>query len=53
MTFRKQERIKGRLLPEQTYEIKVRHRPFAIYMKSVLPVSGASSSSPRGSTTIT
>ena len=40
MTFRKQERIKGRLLPEQTYQLKVRHHPFAIYMKSVQPVSG-------------
>lgn len=39
-TFRKQERIKGRLLPEQTYQLKVRHRPFALYMKCVAPASG-------------
>jgi hypothetical protein len=40
LTFRKQERIKGKLLPEQTYFIKVRQAPFAIYMKSLEPVKG-------------
>jgi hypothetical protein len=27
-------------LPEQTYELKVRHHPFAVYMKSLSPVAG-------------
>lgn len=40
MTFRKQERIGGKLLPEQTYFLKVRHQPFAIYMKCLKPVTG-------------
>ncbi len=40
LNFRKQERIKGRLLPEQTYFVKVRQAPFAIYMKSIQPVKG-------------
>ena len=40
MTFRKQERINGKLLPEQTYFLKVRHDPFAIYMKCLKPVNG-------------
>jgi hypothetical protein len=40
MTFRKQERIGGKLQPEQTYFLKVRHNPFAVYMKSIQPVAG-------------
>jgi hypothetical protein len=40
MTFRKQERINGKLLPEQTYFIKVRQDPFAIYMRCIQPVAG-------------
>ena len=40
VTFRKQERIKGNLLPEQTYFLKVRHEPFAVYMKGIRPVAG-------------
>jgi hypothetical protein len=40
MIFRKQERIDDKLLPEQTYFVKVRNRPFAIYMKGIAPVKG-------------
>ncbi|MGC8641496.1 MAG: DUF1571 domain-containing protein [Isosphaeraceae bacterium] len=40
MTFHKQERIGGKLLPEQTYFMKVRHDPFAIYMRCLKPVTG-------------
>ena len=40
MTFRKQERINGKLLPEQTYFIKIRQDPFAIYMRGIQPVAG-------------
>jgi len=40
MTFRKQERINGKLLPEQTYFLKVRQDPFAIYMRGIQPVAG-------------
>ena len=40
VTFRKQERINGKLLPEQTYFLKVRHEPFAVYMKGLQPVAG-------------
>ena len=40
LTFRKQERINGKLLPEQTYFLKVRQQPFAIYMKCLQPVAG-------------
>ena len=39
-TFRKQERIRGRLGPEQTLAMKVRHRPFAIYLKFLAPKAG-------------
>jgi hypothetical protein len=39
-TFRKQERIGGNLLPEQTYFLKVRHDPFAVYMKCIQPFAG-------------
>jgi hypothetical protein len=40
LTFRKQERIGGKLLPEQTYFLKVRHDPFAVYMRGIQPVAG-------------
>ncbi len=40
LTFRKQERINGKLLPEQTYFLKVRQEPFAIYMKGIEPIAG-------------
>ncbi|HEX8199988.1 MAG TPA: DUF1571 domain-containing protein [Isosphaeraceae bacterium] len=39
-TFRKQERMRGRLGPEQTLSMKVRHRPFAIYLKFLAPKAG-------------
>jgi hypothetical protein len=39
-TFKKQERIGGRLLPEQTMAMKVRQRPFAIYLKFLAPKPG-------------
>jgi hypothetical protein len=39
-TFHKQERIGGTLLPEQTMEMKVRQRPFAIYFKFLPPSAG-------------
>jgi hypothetical protein len=32
---RRQERVGGRLLPEQTLRMKVRHRPLSIYVKNV------------------
>lgn len=38
--FRKQERINGRLGPEQTLAMKVRNRPFAIYLKFLAPKAG-------------
>ena len=38
--LRKQERISGKLLPEQTYFLKVRQDPFAVYMKCIQPVAG-------------
>jgi hypothetical protein len=40
MTFRKQERINGKLMPEETYFLKVRQEPFAVYMKCLEPVPG-------------
>lgn len=40
-TFRKQERIKGKLGPVQTLEMKVRHKPFAIYFKFLSPKDGS------------
>ena len=40
MTFHKQERIGGKLLPEQTYFVKIRHDPFAVYMRCLKPVTG-------------
>lgn len=33
--LRRQERVGGRLLPEQTLRIKVRHRPSSIYLRNV------------------
>ncbi|HEY2158488.1 MAG TPA: DUF1571 domain-containing protein [Isosphaeraceae bacterium] len=39
-TFKKQERIGGRLLPEQTMAMKVRQRPFAVYLKFLAPKAG-------------
>lgn len=39
-TFRKEERLNGRLAPEQAYFIKVRQTPFAVYMKATAPASG-------------
>ena len=39
-TFRKQERIKGTLGPVQTLQAKVRHKPFAIYLKFINPQAG-------------
>jgi hypothetical protein len=40
VTFKKQERIGGRLLPEQTMAMKVRQRPFAVYLKFLAPKAG-------------
>lgn len=40
LVFHKQERIKGRLLPEQTYFVKVRQDPFAIYLRCLEPARG-------------
>ena len=40
VSFRKQERINGKLLPEQTYLLKVRQEPFAVYMKGIHPAAG-------------
>jgi hypothetical protein len=39
-TFRKQERIDGVLGPEQTMAMKIRHHPFAIYLKYLSPNAG-------------
>lgn len=39
-TFRKQERVKGKLLDPQQMEMKIRHRPFAIYLKFREPDPG-------------
>ena len=39
-TFRKQERLKGTLGPEQTLAMKVRNEPFAIYLKFRAPEAG-------------
>lgn len=39
-TFRKQERLHGRLGPEQTLAMKVRHQPFSIYLKFLKPKAG-------------
>jgi hypothetical protein len=39
-TFRKQERLGGKLGPENTLKMKVRNRPFAIYLKFLAPKPG-------------
>ena len=39
-TFRKQERLGGKLGPEQTMAMKVRNQPFAIYLKFLSPKAG-------------
>jgi hypothetical protein len=39
-TLRKQERINGVLGPEQTLAMKLRHRPFAVYLKYLAPKAG-------------
>ena len=39
-TLRKQERLGGRLGPENTLAMKVRNRPFAIYLKFLSPKAG-------------
>jgi hypothetical protein len=39
-TLRKQERIHGRLGPEETLAMKVRQRPFAVYFKFLSPHEG-------------
>lgn len=39
-TLYKQERLKGKLGPDQRVELKVRHEPFAIYMKFLEPDKG-------------
>jgi hypothetical protein len=39
-TFRKQERLSGKLGPENTLKMKVRNRPFAIYLKFLAPKAG-------------
>lgn len=39
-TFRRQERIKGKLMPEQTLDMKVMHNPFSIYLRFVSPRKG-------------
>jgi Protein of unknown function (DUF1571) len=39
-TLRKQERLSGKLGPENTLRMKVRNRPFAIYLKFLAPKAG-------------
>lgn len=39
-TFHKQERLRGKLGPEQTLAMKVRERPFAVYFKFLAPNPG-------------
>jgi hypothetical protein len=39
-TLRKQERIAGKLGPENTLMMKVRNRPFALYLKFLAPKAG-------------
>jgi hypothetical protein len=38
--FHKHERLDGKLGPEQIMEMKVRHRPFSVYLKNRTPKSG-------------
>ncbi len=39
-TFKKLERINGKLVPEQTLAMKVRHNSFAVYFKFLAPKAG-------------
>lgn len=39
-TFHKQERLRGKLPPEQTIRMKVRNQPFALYLKFLAPKKG-------------
>ncbi|MFO0908518.1 MAG: DUF1571 domain-containing protein [Isosphaeraceae bacterium] len=39
-TFYKQERIKGKLGPRHRLTLKVRHKPFAVYLKFLEPQAG-------------
>ena len=39
-TLRRQERLDGELWPEQVQAIKVRHRPFSVYMRYEAPMPG-------------
>lgn len=39
-TFRKQERINGKLHPLQTIQLKARNSPFALYLKFLAPKKG-------------
>ncbi|HEU5115843.1 MAG TPA: DUF1571 domain-containing protein, partial [Isosphaeraceae bacterium] len=39
-TMRRQERIDGKLGPEQTIALKIRHNPFAVYMRFLEPDAG-------------
>lgn len=39
-TFRKRERLRGQLGPMRTMRIKVRHEPFAVYLKFLGPDAG-------------
>jgi hypothetical protein len=39
-TFRKQERVRGKLHPLQTIAMKVRNEPFAVYLKFLAPKKG-------------
>jgi hypothetical protein len=39
-TFRKRERIKGKLGAEQVLDLKVRHSPFSVYLKFRKPEAG-------------
>ena len=40
VTFRKQERLRGKLGPLQTLAMKVRHEPFSVYLKFLAPKAG-------------
>ncbi len=40
VTFKKSERIDGQLQPEQTLEMKIRHKPFGLYLKFLKPDAG-------------
>ena len=36
-TFVKQERLEGKLLPQEVIQLKVRHQPFSVYLKHLAP----------------